>query len=165
MCLITPNIKTCSGSVSVKCSSLASLLGEVAVSLFCQVHSERVWTLQDNYIYWDNNTLEQTYLQNKAEVSWGLVFALKVFAIVDIYIVKLDKADEVTGRLKRNKGLDYKLICSVFVGLFLFSCLRQTSLIYSKRLYCRYPAGSKSCIVSVALNKSVVQKAERLHTL
>lgn len=38
-------------------------------------------------------------LQNKAEVSWGLVFALKVFAIVDIYIVKLDKADEVTGRL------------------------------------------------------------------
>lgn len=41
--------------------------------------------------------LDLRMLQNKAEVSRGFVFALKVFAIVDIYIVKLDKTDEVTG--------------------------------------------------------------------
>lgn len=37
------------------------------------------------------------YLQNKAEVRWGLVSVLKVFAIVNIDIVELDKADKVTG--------------------------------------------------------------------
>lgn len=38
-------------------------------------------------------------LQDKTEVSRGLVFASKVLAVVDINIVELDKADEVTGRL------------------------------------------------------------------
>lgn len=59
------------------------------------------------------------YLQNKAEVSRGLVFVFKVFAVVDVYVVELDKADEVTGWLKRNKrGFHYILIRSVFFVWF-----------------------------------------------
>lgn len=38
-------------------------------------------------------------LQNKAEVSRGLVFPFEVFAVVDVYVVELDEADEITGRL------------------------------------------------------------------
>lgn len=38
-------------------------------------------------------------LQQKAEVRRRLVFALEVFAVVDVDVVELEKADEVTGRL------------------------------------------------------------------
>lgn len=38
-----------------------------------------------------------TYLQNKAEVSRGLVFGLQVFGVIDIQVVKLDEANEITG--------------------------------------------------------------------
>lgn len=57
---------TVTGTQAITAFSLASCLGEVAARL----------------IKTTNKTL--TYLQNQAEVSWGLVFALKVFAIVDI---------------------------------------------------------------------------------
>lgn len=63
----------------------------------------------------------QPYLQHKAEVSWSFVFALKVFAVVDVYVVELDEADEVTGRLKGNKrrlfGLGF-----FFFAIYLFLC-------------------------------------------
>lgn len=42
----------------------------------------------------------EAYLQNKTEVSRRLVFVLKVFAVVDVYIVKLEEAHKVTGRLE-----------------------------------------------------------------
>lgn len=57
---------TVTGTQAITVFSLASCLGEIAARL----------------IKTTNKTL--TYLQNQAEVSWGLVFALKVFAIVDI---------------------------------------------------------------------------------
>lgn len=39
----------------------------------------------------------QPYLQHEAEVRWSFVFGLEVFAVVNVYVVKLDKAHEVTG--------------------------------------------------------------------
>lgn len=44
-----------------------------------------------------------THLQDEAEVSRGLVFALIVFAVVDVHVVELNEADEVTGGLERKK--------------------------------------------------------------
>lgn len=38
-------------------------------------------------------------LENEAEVCGGLVFVLIVLSVVDVYIVKLHKADQVTRRL------------------------------------------------------------------
>lgn len=43
-------------------------------------------------------------LENKAEVSRGLVFALNVLAVVDVHVVKLDKAHQVTGGLGLSFG-------------------------------------------------------------
>lgn len=43
-------------------------------------------------------------LQDKAEICVCLVFALEVFAVVDVEVVKLDKADEVAGRLALPLG-------------------------------------------------------------
>lgn len=62
----------------------------------------------------------QAYLQDEAEVSRGLVFVFKVFPVVDVYVIELDKADEVTGWLKRKKELHNLFIVSSF--LFLLSC-------------------------------------------
>lgn len=44
-----------------------------------------------------------THLQDKAEICQCLVFALEVFAVVDVEVVKLDEADEVAGRLERSR--------------------------------------------------------------
>lgn len=38
-------------------------------------------------------------LENEAEVRGGLVFALIVLSIVDVYVVELHKADQITGGL------------------------------------------------------------------
>lgn len=45
-----------------------------------------------------------THLEHEAEVGGGFELAPEVFAVVDVDVVKLDEADEVTGRLTRREG-------------------------------------------------------------
>lgn len=45
-----------------------------------------------------------THLQDEAEISGRLVFALEVLAVVDVEVVELDEADQIARRLERSRG-------------------------------------------------------------
>lgn len=51
----------------------------------------------------EKTAITGTHLQDEAEVRGGLVFALEVFAVVNVQVVQLDEADEVTGRLEGHE--------------------------------------------------------------
>lgn len=69
--------------------SMLLLFGEIQLFFFLPGHEKK--------------GLAPTHLQDKAEICRCLVFALEVFAVVDVEVVKLDKADEVAGRLERSR--------------------------------------------------------------
>lgn len=55
------------------------------------------------FCFFTTNLIEKFYLQSKAVVCGGFVFAAVVLTVINVDVVQLQEADQISRRLQREK--------------------------------------------------------------